>query len=159
MGGAAGTGDDQLEAAAQSACASLDLTALRVVANAPAQLAAAVGEIVRQWSQAVVVVADAAYQNERVKLQELMETTQLPVAYGWREHVVSGGLLSYAPDLTATARHAATFVDKILKGAKPADLPVEQTTKFDLVINLKTAKSLGITIPKDVLLRVDEVIH
>jgi len=73
--------------------------------------------------------------------------------------VMSGGLLSYGADLAANYRHAATFVDKILKGAKPADLPVEQATKFDLVINLKTAKSLGITIPKDVLLRADEVIQ
>ena len=116
-------------------------------------------EIVRQRSQAVVVVADPIFLNERVKLQELMQSTRLPVAYSWREHVVAGGLLSYAADLAATARHVATYVDKILKGAKPADLPVEQVTKFDLVINLKTAKALGITIPKDMLLRADEVIQ
>ena len=77
-------------------------------------------------SQAVVVVTDAMYLTERAKLQELMQTTRLPVAYALREHVVAGGLLSYGADLAANFRHAATYVDKILKGAKPADLPVEQ---------------------------------
>jgi len=148
-----------LWAAAQSACAALGLVALHVVASAPAQLGAAVGEIVRQRSQAVVVVSDGMFFAERAKLQELMQTTRLPVAYGLRDNVVAGGLLSYAFDLTASFRHAAKYVDKILKGAKPADLPVEQQTKFELVINLKTAKALGITIPKDILLRADEVIQ
>ena len=146
-------------AAAQSACAALDLVALRVVASTPAQLGAAVEQIVRQQSQAVVVVADPVYLNDRAKLQELMQATRLPAAYGLREHVVAGGLLSYAADLAASFRYAAKYVDKILKGARPADLPVEQATKFDLVINLKTAKALGITIPQSLLLRADEVIQ
>jgi putative ABC transport system substrate-binding protein len=146
-------------AAAQNACASLGLVALRIVASAPAQFGAAVGEIVRQRSEAVVVAADPVYLNERAKLQELMQATRLPVAYGWREHVVAGGLLSYAADLVATVRQVAKYVDKILKGSKAADLPVEQATKFELVINLKTAKSLGVVIPKDILLRADEVIQ
>jgi putative ABC transport system substrate-binding protein len=146
-------------AGAQSACAALDLVALRVVASTPAQLGAAVGEIVRQRSQAIVVVSDGMYLAERAKLQALMQTTRLPVAYGLREHVVAGGLLSYAADLAANYRYAAKYVDKILKGAKPADLPVEQPTKFELVINLKTAKALAITIPQSVLLRADEVIQ
>jgi putative tryptophan/tyrosine transport system substrate-binding protein len=148
-----------LWAAAQSACAALDLVALRVVASAPAQFGAAVGEIVRQRSQAVVVVSDAVYFNERAKLQELMQTTRLPAAYGLREHVVAGGLLSYAADLAANFRYAAKYVDKLLKGAKPANLPVEQPTKCELVINLKTAKALGLTIPQSLLLRADEVIQ
>ena len=146
-------------ASAQKACAALDLVALRVVASTPAQLDAAVGEIVRQRAQAVVVVTDGMYLSERAKLQELMQTTRLPVAYALREHVVAGGLLSYGADLGANFRHAATYVDKILKGAKPADLPVEQATMFELVINLKTAKALGVTIPKDMLLRANEVIQ
>jgi putative ABC transport system substrate-binding protein len=83
----------------------------------------------------------------------------LPVAYGWREHVVAGGLLSYAADLAASARLAATYVDKILQDAKPADLPVEQPKKFELVVNLKTAAALGLTIPPSLLQRADEVIR
>jgi putative ABC transport system substrate-binding protein len=137
----------------------LDLVALHIVASAPAQFGAAVGEIVRQRSQAIVVAPDPVYLNEHVKLEELMQATRLPAAYGWREHVVAGGLLSYGADLAATFDHVAKYVDKILRGAKPADLPVEQTTKFELVINLKTAKALGLTIPKDILLRADEVIQ
>jgi putative ABC transport system substrate-binding protein len=146
-------------AAARSACAALDLVALRVVASAPAQLGAAIEQIVRQRSQAVVVVADPVYLNERANLQALMQGTRLPVAYGWREHVVAGGLLSYAANLDATFRHAATYVDKILKGARPSDLPVEQANKFELVINLRTAKALGLTIPQPLLLRADQVIQ
>ena len=145
-------------ATAQSACAALKLVALRVVASAPGQFGTVVEEIVRQRSQAVVVVSDVFYFNERAKLQELMQTTRLPVAYGAREHVAAGGLLSYGANTAANFRHAAKFVDKILKGAKPADLPVEQPTKFELVINLKTAKALGLTIPQAVLTRADEVI-
>jgi putative ABC transport system substrate-binding protein len=146
-------------AAAQSACAALDLVALRNVASTPAQFGAAVEQIVQQRSQAVVVVVDPIYLNERANLQALMQGTRLPVAYGWREHVVAGGLLSYAADLAATFRHVATYVDKILKGTKPADLPVAQANKFELVINLKTAKALGLTIPQPLLLRADEVIR
>jgi putative ABC transport system substrate-binding protein len=146
-------------AGAQSACTALNVVALRVVASTPAQLGAAVGEIVRQRAQAIVVVSDPMYYSERTTLQELLSTTRLPMAYTLREHVVSGGLLSYGADLVATVRSAAKYVDKILKGAKPADLPVEQPTKFELVINLKTAKALGITIPQDILLRADVVIQ
>jgi ABC-type uncharacterized transport system substrate-binding protein len=105
------------------------------------------------------VVSDPLYLNERVKLQALMQPSRLPVAHLVRESVVAGGLLSYGADLAANYRHAAKFVDRILKGTKPADLPIEQPTKFELVINLKTAKALGITVPRDVLLRADEVIQ
>jgi len=145
--------------AAQSICAALELGAQRIVASAPAQLDAAVAEIVRQRSQAVVVVADPLYLNERVRLQELIQPTRLPVAYMFREHVVAGGLLSYGVDLVASYRYAARYVDKILKGVKPADLPVEPPTKFELVINLKTTRALGLMIPQPLLLRADEVIR
>ena len=83
----------------------------------------------------------------------------MPAGYGFRDHVVAGGLLSYSADPATDFRHAARYVDKILKGAKPADLPVEQPTKFDLVINLKTAKALGLTIPQSLMSRADEVIQ
>jgi putative ABC transport system substrate-binding protein len=146
-------------AAARTACAALDLVAMRVVASAPAQLGAAAGEIARLRSQAVVVVSDVMYFAERAKVQELMQTTRLPVAYELSDHVIAGGLLSYGVDLAATYRTAARYVDKILKGAKPADLPVEQATRFELVINLKSAKALGLAIPQAVLLRADKVIQ
>ena len=145
-------------AGAQSACAALDLVALRVVTNAPAQLGAAVEQMVRQRSQAIVVTSDSMYFTERVKLHELMETTRLPVACALRDNVVAGGLLSYGYDAAGNYRNAAKYVDKILKGTKPVDLPVEQATKFELVINLKTAKTLGLTIPQSLLLRADQVI-
>ena len=145
--------------AAQRAGSALGLAALRIVASTPAEFGSAIEQIVRQRSQVVVVVTDPMYLNERVKLQALMQPTRLPVAYQSRENVVAGGLLSYGTDLAWNYRNAAKYVDKILKGASPADLPVEQATKFELVINLKTAKALGITIPKDMLLRADEVIQ
>ncbi len=107
----------------------------------------------------MVVVPDTVYLNERVKLQALMQATRLPVAYGWREHVVAGGLLSYSANLNASMHYAAKYVDRILNGAKPGDLPVEQPIKFELVINLKTAKALGLTIPQLLLLRANEVIQ
>ena len=146
-------------AAGQSACAALDLTAVWVVASAPAQLPGAALQIVSQRAQAVVVVSDPMYLSERVKLIELLHATRLPVVYGHRENLAVGGLLSYTSNFPANFRYAATYVDKILKGARPADLPVEQPTKFELVINLKTAKALGLTIPQSVLLRADEVIE
>jgi len=84
---------------------------------------------------------------------------RLPTVYGLRDFVDAGGLMSYGPNVFDLWRHAATYVDKILKGAKPADLPVEQPTKFELVLNLRTAKALGLTIPQSVLLRADKLIQ
>jgi putative tryptophan/tyrosine transport system substrate-binding protein len=145
-------------AGAQSACAALGLVALRIVASTPAQLDAAGGEIVRQRSQTVVVTPDALYEG--AKLQALTQTTRLPVAYMLRDQMIAGGgILSYGVDLASIYHNTAKYVDKILKGAKPADLPVEQATKFELVINAKIAKALGLTIPQALLLRADEVIQ
>ena len=120
---------------------------------------AVVKQIVAQRSQAVVVVADPMFLNERARLHAAMQVARLPVAYSPRQHVVEGGLLSYSADLAAMLRYAAKYAHRILKGARPADLPVEQPTKFDLVINLKTARSLGLTIAKSLLVRADEVIE
>ena len=93
------------------------------------------------------------------RVAELAARSRLPAMYELRQYVEAGGLISYSADLIDIWRRAALFVDKILKGAKPADLPVEQPTKFELVINLKTAKTLGLTIPQLLLLRADEVIE
>jgi putative ABC transport system substrate-binding protein len=146
-------------AGAQSGCAALGLVALRVVASTPAQLGAAVEQIVRQRSQAIVIISDSMYFTERAKLQEMIQTTRLAAAYAFRDHVVAGGLFSYGYDAAGNYGSAAKYVDKILKGARPADLPIEQATKFELVINLKTAKALGLTVPQSLLLRADEVIQ
>jgi putative ABC transport system substrate-binding protein len=99
------------------------------------------------------------FASEGSRLRQFMQTIGLPVAYPYRGYVDAGGLFSFGTDLAAEYRYAAKFVDKILKGAEPADLPVEQPTKFELVINLKTAKALGLTIPQSILLRADDVIQ
>jgi putative ABC transport system substrate-binding protein len=99
------------------------------------------------------------FSSKRRRLVDLAAKNRLPALFSFREYVDAGGLMSYGPNLADLFRRAATYVDKILKGAKPGDLPVEQPTKFELVINLKTAKALGLTIPQSVLGRADEVIQ
>jgi putative ABC transport system substrate-binding protein len=99
------------------------------------------------------------FVQQRRRLVELAAKSRLPAVYGSRESVDAGGLMSYGPDLAESFRRSATYVDKILKGAKPGDLPIEQPTKFDLVINLKTAKALSLTIPPALLQRADQVIE
>ncbi len=104
-------------------------------------------------------VLDPMFNLHRTRLADLAAKSRLPAAYGVREHVAAGGLMSYGSSMRDLFRRSATFVDKILKGAKPADLPVEQPTKFELVINMKTAKALGLTISQALLIRADEVIE
>jgi putative ABC transport system substrate-binding protein len=99
------------------------------------------------------------FLNERRRLADLAAKTRLPAVYSAREFVDDGGLMAYGPDRADLYRRAATYVDKILKGAKPGDLPVERPTKFEFVINLKTAKALGLTIPPSLLGRADGIIQ
>ena len=108
---------------------------------------------------AVVVLADPMLGSQRIRLAELAAKHRLPSISPFREAAENGGLISYGPSLRANFQRAATYVDRILKGAKAADLPVEQPTKFELVINLKTAKALGLTIPPSLLQRADQVIE
>jgi putative ABC transport system substrate-binding protein len=108
---------------------------------------------------AIFVISDAMFYQHRARLAHLAAISRLPAMWQLREHAEAGGLMAYSTNLDDLGRRAATFVDKILKGAKPGDLPIEQPTKFELVINLKTAKALGLTIPPSVLLRADHVIE
>jgi putative ABC transport system substrate-binding protein len=113
----------------------------------------------RDHVQAVIVLGFGPYRAARQRIADLALKRRLPTFFSFRNHVEAGGLMSYGPDFNDLLRRAAIYVDKILKGAKPADLPVEQPTKFEFVINLKTAKALGLTIPPSVLGRADEVIE
>jgi len=145
--------------AAQNACGALNLVASRFVANSLSQFGPAVDDMVRLQSEAVVVSNDFLFGSERYRLNEVLQAAHLPAAYGYRGAVSAGGLLSYGSNLLASYAQSAKFVDRILRGAKPADLPVEQPTKFELVVNQKAASALGLTIPQSVLLRADEVIR
>jgi putative tryptophan/tyrosine transport system substrate-binding protein len=113
----------------------------------------------KERADAILVLQSPVFVNERTQLTELAVKSRLPAIYDRREFVDDGGLICYGTNFTDLSHRAATYVDKILKGAKPADLPVEQPTKFELIINLKAAKQIGLTIPPNVLARADKVIR
>jgi putative ABC transport system substrate-binding protein len=130
-----------------------------VEARGPADFDRAFSDMTRARAGALTVLTSNTFTSERRRLVDLAAKNRLPAVYPWREFVDTGGLMSYGANVSDLFRRAATYVDKILKGTKPADLPVEQPTKFELVINLNTAKALGLTIPQSLLGRADEVIH
>ena len=127
--------------------------------SGPQDFDAVLARAKREGAAGIIVVGDYLTFQHRKRFVEAVLKYRLPGIYWTREYVDEGGLLAYSADMTDLRRRAATFVDKILKGAKPADLPVEQPTKFELVINLKTAKALGLTIPPSLLARADQVIE
>jgi len=130
-----------------------------VEARDPADIDKAFSDMITERAGALIEFSTPLFFNERGRLVDLAAKNRLPAMYSYTAYVHAGGLMSYGPDLHDMYRRAATYVDKILKGASPADLPVEQPTRFELVINLTTAKALGLTIPYTLLARADEVIE
>ena len=149
---------DRLNAAGVAARA-LGLRLQIVEARGPANFDRAFSDMTRARAQALTVLSTPVFDSERGRLVDLAAKNRLPTVYSFRTYVEAGGLMSYGPNIADSFRRAAPYVDKILKGAKPGDLPVEQPTKFELVINLKTAKALGLTIPPSLLQRADQVIE
>jgi putative ABC transport system substrate-binding protein len=144
---------------AEVAARALGVRLQFVEARGPEDFDRAFSDMTRARAEALTALGGAMLFNERRRLVALAAKHRLPAVFPFREFVDVGGLMAYGPDLADLSRRAATYVDKILKGAKPGDLPVEQPTKFELVINVKTAKALGLTIPQSVLGRADEVIQ
>lgn len=137
----------------------LGVQILRFEATAPDQLTSAVAAAARERADALAVLGDPMFNRNSRRLVQAAAEHRLPAIWEWRSIVEAGGLLAYAPELEDLQRRAAAYVDRILRGANPGELPVEQPTKFDLAINLKTAKALGLIIPQSVLLRADHVIE
>ena len=144
---------------AEAAARALGVRLQFVEARGPADFERAFSDMTRARAGALTVLPSNMFLGERRRLVDLAAKNRLPAVYPWREAVDAGGFMAYGANTADVFRRAATYVDKILKGAKAADLPVEQPTKFDLVINLKTAKALGLTIPPSLLQRADEVIQ
>lgn len=135
----------------------LDVHRIRVAGGSG--LEAAFAQIGQTRAQGLVVLEDPVFNNERLRLVSLAANAKLPAIYGQRSPAEAGGLVSYGPNFAQLYRNAAVFVDKILKGARPGDLPIEQPSTFELVVNLKAANAMGIAVPQSILLRADEVIR
>ena len=145
--------------ALEEAARPIQLRLQPVVARTGADFEIAFADMARAHAQALHVLATGPYIAESRRLAELAMKYRLPTFFVHRAHVDAGGLMSYGPDVSDLVRRGATYVDKILRGAKPGELPVEQASKFELVINLKTANALGLTIPPSLLARADQVIE
>jgi putative ABC transport system substrate-binding protein len=141
------------------AAGSLGMQLQVVDVRDPKELEGAFSTMSRERAGGLTVLADPMFLSQRTRIADLAARTRLPAMFNVRQYVEAGGLMSYGPSLADLWRRAATFVDKILKGARPADLPVEQPTRFELVINLRTTKALGLTIPQSILIRADHVIQ
>jgi len=144
---------------AEAAARTLGVRLQPLEARNPNDFDGAFAAMTRQQAGALIVLVDSMLNDHRTRIADLAAKSRLPAVYGLPEHAEAGGLMAYGASRSDLFRRAATYVDKILKGAKAGDLPVEQLSKFELVINLKTAKALGLTIPQSVLIRADEVIQ
>ena len=158
-GGSGERTDKEMLKGAEVAARGLGVRPQFLEAQGPGDLDKAFSDMARARAEALAVWANAMFVSARRQLVELAATYRLPAVYSWREIVDAGGLMSYGPSLVDQYRRAAIYADKILKGAKPGDLPVEQPTKFELVVNLRTAKALGLAIAPSVLQRADQVIE
>jgi len=143
----------------QAAARALGVTLLSLEVKGPDDIDGAFTAMRKERTGALTVLPDPMFLSQRTRIADLAAKNRLPAIYGIPEHVEAGGFMAYAANRPDIFRRAATYVDKILKGAKPAALPVEQPTRFELVINMKTAKALGLTIPQSVLIRADKVIE
>jgi ABC-type uncharacterized transport system substrate-binding protein len=144
---------------AEVAARALGVRLQTLEARVPQEIDSAFAAMTRERAGALVVLTDSIFTNQRRQIAELATERRLPAVYGNSEHAEAGGLLAYSANFLDLERRVATFVDKILKGAKPGNLPVEQPTKLELVINLRAAKAIGLTIPQSLLQRADQVIE
>jgi putative tryptophan/tyrosine transport system substrate-binding protein len=159
LGNPANPGNVPLVRYAQDAARTLGLRLHPLEARDLHEIDSAFSKISRERADAVIVLSDTVLLDSRTRIADHAVRHRLPTVFGASEFTEAGGLLTYGPSISDGYRRAATYVDKILKGAKPGDLPIGQPTMFELVINLKTAKALGLTIPQSVLLRADQVIE
>ena len=143
---------------ADAAARALGVRLQSLEARNPQEIDDAFAAITRERAGALLIHPDVIFLSQRRQMAELATKRRLPAVYGVREYAEAGGLMAYGANYIDLVRRAATFVDKILKGAKPGDLAVEQPTKFELVINLRTAKAIGLTIPPALLQRADQII-
>jgi putative ABC transport system substrate-binding protein len=143
----------------EAASRRLNVRLQRLGAGIPEEIERAFSAMARERADATLVLVDPLFMSQRTRLAELALKYHLPTMHGIREFVTAGGLMAYGVNVVEYVTRAARYVDKLLKGARAADLPVEQPTKFELVINLKTAKALGLTIPPSLLARADQVIE
>ena len=143
---------------AEDAARALAMRLQLVEARSPDEIDRAFEAMARERTRALLVLNDPVFTDERKRIADLSAKHHIPAVSGTLEYTEAGGLMAYGPSFPDIYRRAATYVDKILKGARPAELPVEQPIKFELIINLKTARQIGLTIPPNVLARADKVI-
>ena len=159
LGNPANPGTAPMVRRAQDAARTLGIRLQLLEARSPDEIDSAFAAMTRERAGALLVLLDVMFADHRARIADLAAKHRLPAVYGLQEFAEVGGLMVYGSSFVDRFRRAAIFVDKILKGAKPADLPIEQPTTFELAINLRTAKALGLTIPQSLLLRAVQVIQ